>query len=171
MPSKAIACVVSSMERNSRKAKFLSRLIWHASTGLPAACARPDRCICWLKNSIISSSVTPNGMLPTYRRRACLVIVDPTTGTAACGVSATMLAGIWPAACIALYCRGVMCSKPGGGTSQYSEGFLRRDRPPLLLFGERERLRRRLSRGDRERRLSLRRSRSKRVEGQCKIRG
>lgn len=35
-----------------------------------------------------------------------------------------MLAGICPAACIALYCNGVMCSKPGGGTSQYNEGFL-----------------------------------------------
>lgn len=29
---------------------------------------------------------------------------------------------------ITLYCKGVMCSKPGGGTSQYSEGFLRRER-------------------------------------------
>lgn len=28
--------------------------------------------------------------------------------------------------CMALYWRGVMCSKPGGGLSQYKEGFLRR---------------------------------------------
>ena len=41
------------------------------------------------------------------------------------GVSAIMVAGIWPAACMLLYCMGVMCSKPGGGTSQYREGFLR----------------------------------------------
>ena len=54
------------------------------------------------------------------------VMVDPTTGTAACGVSGTKVAGICPAACIALYCIGVMCSNPGGGTSQYIEGFLRR---------------------------------------------
>jgi hypothetical protein len=37
-------------------------------------------------------------MLPTYNRLACLVIVEPTTGTAACGVSATIFAGICPAA-------------------------------------------------------------------------
>lgn len=42
--------------------------------------------------------MTPNGMLPTYNRRACLVMVDPTTGTAACGVSVTKFAGICPAA-------------------------------------------------------------------------
>lgn len=77
-------------------------------------------------------------------RLACRVIVEPTTGTAACGVSATILAGICPAACIALYCNGVMCSKPGGGTSQYNEILRRRERclplPPPLP-GERERLR------------------------------
>merc|ERR1719470_702185 len=33
------------------------------------------------------------------------------------------LAGIWPAACMDLYCMGVMCSNPGGGTSQYREGL------------------------------------------------
>lgn len=62
------------------------------------------------------------------------VIVDPTTGTAAWGVSATILAGICPAACIALYWRGVICSKPGGGTSQYKLGFLRREDFELLRF-------------------------------------
>jgi hypothetical protein len=35
-----------------------------------------------------------------------------------------MVAGIWPAACMLLYCIGVMCSNPGGGTSQYRDGFL-----------------------------------------------
>lgn len=55
-----------------------------------------------------------------------------------------MLAGIWPAACIALYCNGVMCSNPGGGTSQYKEILRLRDR--LFLFGERERLLLRFSR-------------------------
>lgn len=200
MPSNAIACVVSSIDLftkttdnyssiksnaidnclheyylNSKNAKFLSKLIWHANTGLPAACANPDKCICWLKYSIISSSVTPNGILPTYNlsieknnlrlcvfylnckiqikfnikiknwiyRLACLVIVEPTTGTAACGVSATMLAGIWPAACIALYWSGVICSKPGGGTSQYKDGLRRRERPLPPRLAERERLRRR----------------------------
>lgn len=44
------------------------------------------------------TSVTPNGIFPTYKRLACLVIVEPTTGTAAAGVSATTFAGIWPAA-------------------------------------------------------------------------
>lgn len=42
-----------------------------------------------------------------------------------CGVSGISVAGICPAACIFLYCMGVMCSKPGGGTSQYREGFRR----------------------------------------------
>jgi hypothetical protein len=50
------------------------------------------------KCHVYLTSVTPKGMLPTYNLRACLVIVEPTTGTAACGVSATMFAGIWPAA-------------------------------------------------------------------------
>lgn len=58
--------IIYATYRNSKNAKFLSKFIWQASTGLPAACANPDRCICWLKYSIISSSVTPNGMLPTY---------------------------------------------------------------------------------------------------------
>lgn len=156
--AKNVSTVNKITIRTSRKAKFLSRFIWHANTGFPAACANPDKCICWLKNSIISSSVTPNGMLPTYNRLAWRVIVLPTTGTAACGVSATMFAGICPAACIALYCNthrywalfifpidcllylkiitcnGVMCSKPGGGTSQYNDGFLRLEL--LLFFGE-----------------------------------
>lgn len=88
--------------------------------------------------------------------------------------------------CICLYCTGVTCSNPGGGTSQYREGFLRLDlvlslggerlrdlaarflsllrdleRPPLLLdrfLWSRERERRLLSRS-----LSL--SRSERVWG------
>lgn len=68
-PSNAIAWVVSSMDLNSKKAKFLSRFIWQARTGLPTACAKPERCICWLKYSIISSSVTPNGIFPTYNLR------------------------------------------------------------------------------------------------------
>ena len=55
---------------NSRKAKFLSRLTWLAKIGFPSAWARPLRCICWLKKSIISSSETPKGMFPTYNRRA-----------------------------------------------------------------------------------------------------
>lgn len=146
----------------------------------------------------IRTSVIPNGMLPTYSRRACRVIWLPTTGTGV-GVTAKpsgvmvgrrAVAGICPAArekiqtnniqkrnighilnltccvddwfvavvwcctsyraqfrisknlkwlsnighsnekynsignprlspCMALYCMGVMCSKPGGGTSQY----------------------------------------------------
>lgn len=44
---------------------------------------------------------------------------------------------------MALYCNGVMCSNPGGGTSQYSEILrLREERAALLppRFGERERL-------------------------------
>jgi len=45
-----------------------------------------------------NTSVTPNGMFPTYNRLACRVIVDPTTGTAVCGVSGMVLAGICPAA-------------------------------------------------------------------------
>lgn len=66
-----------------------------------------------------------------------------------------MLAGIWPAACIALYCSGVICSKPGGGTSQYKEGLRLRERFPFLPpRGERERLRRRSR--DRDRRLGVR---------------
>ena len=69
---------------NSRKAKFLSRLTWLAKIGFPSACARPLRCICWLKKSIISSSETPKGIFPTYNLRACRVTVEPTTGTAAC---------------------------------------------------------------------------------------
>uniref|UniRef100_A0A224XNQ1 Putative secreted protein n=1 Tax=Panstrongylus lignarius TaxID=156445 RepID=A0A224XNQ1_9HEMI len=76
-------------------------------------------------------------MFPTYSLLACLVIVEPTTGTAACGVSATIFAGICPAACIALYCNGLICSKPGGGTSQYNEGLLLL---PLLFFGDLDRL-------------------------------
>jgi hypothetical protein len=29
----------------SKKAKFLSKLIWHARIGFPGACDRPDKCI------------------------------------------------------------------------------------------------------------------------------
>lgn len=52
------------------------------------------------------TSVMPKGMLPTYSRRACLVIWLPTTGTGV-GVTAKpsgvmvgrrAVAGIWPAA-------------------------------------------------------------------------
>lgn len=67
------------------------------------------------------------------------MIVEPTIGTGAAPGAANRVAGIWPAACIALYWTGVMCSKPGGGTSQRSDGFFRR--LFLLLFGERERFR------------------------------
>merc|ERR1719480_475500 len=31
--------------------------------------------------------------------------------------------GIWPLCCMLLYCMGVMCSNPGGGTSQYKLGL------------------------------------------------
>lgn len=37
-------------------------------------------------------------MFPTYNLLAWRVIVDPTTGTAVCGVSGIVLAGICPAA-------------------------------------------------------------------------
>ena len=51
-----------------------------------------------------------------------------------------MFGGICPAACMALYCIGVMCSNPGGGTSQYREAFFRRlFLPPPSLSLERER--------------------------------
>ena len=33
------------------------------------------------------------------------------------------VAGIWPLCCMLLYCIGVMCSNPGGGTSQYRLGL------------------------------------------------
>lgn len=100
-------------------------------------------------------------MFPTYNLLACLVIVDPTTGTAACGVSATMFAGIWPAACMALYCNGVMCSNPGGGTSQYREGLrlrdlLEGDLDLLLLFSRRSLDRERERRRSRDRDLRRR---------------
>lgn len=50
-----------------------------------------------------------------------------------------------------------MCSKPGGGTSQYSEGLRLRERFPFLPppLGERDRLRLRRSR-ERLRRLGVR---------------
>lgn len=117
-------------------------LLWH-QTGY----CRHINCVIIEQNHIIvhwpplPSKNGSNVQCTHTHRLACRVIVEPTTGTAACGVSATMLAGIWPAACIALYCSGVMCSKPGGGTSQYNEGLRLRDRnlrPP-----ERDRLRRR----------------------------
>lgn len=51
------------------------------------------------------TSVMPKGMLPTYRRRACLVIWLPATGTCV-GATAKLaleaarraMLGIWPAA-------------------------------------------------------------------------
>ena len=60
---------------------------------------------------------------------------------ATCGVSGMSVAGICPACCMLLYCSGVMCSNPGGGTSQYSEGFLRLEYFFFSARGERERLR------------------------------
>ena len=39
------------------------------------------------------------------------------------GVSGMRVAGIWPLCCMLLYCMGVMCSNPGGGTSQYRLGL------------------------------------------------
>merc|ERR1719291_1624007 len=68
-------------------------------------------------------------MLPTQILRAWRVMEEPTTGTAACGVSGIRVAGIWPLCCMLLYCIGVMCSNPGGGTSQYRLGLRR-----LLAF-------------------------------------
>lgn len=64
-------------------------------------------------------------MLPTYKRRACRVIVDP-IGTGATPGDVNN-AGIWPELCIALYCTGATLSNPGGGMSQYFDGFLRRE--------------------------------------------
>lgn len=90
----------------------------------------------WQSNSSASKIRVKNYTGTTYRL-ACLVMVEPTTGTAACGVSATIFAGIWPAACIALYWRGVMCSNPGGGTSQYREGLRLLDLV-FLPLGERD---------------------------------
>lgn len=56
-----------------------------------------------------------------------------------------------------MYCSGVICSKPGGGTSQYKEGLRLRERFPPPFFpprGDRERLRRRSR--ERLRRLGVR---------------
>ena len=44
------------------------------------------------------TSVTPNGIEPTKSLLACLVTVDPNTGTAAWGTSDEACTGIWPAA-------------------------------------------------------------------------
>ncbi|KAH9421320.1 hypothetical protein DERP_013770 [Dermatophagoides pteronyssinus] len=52
-------------------------------------------------------------MLPTYKRLACLVIVEPIgTGATPGVVNNAEL-------CIALYCTGDTVSNPGGGMSQY----------------------------------------------------
>jgi hypothetical protein len=94
MPSKARQLVVSSVERNSRKAKPRSTLICALMTGGPGAAKRLAAIICALKWSTSAISLTPAGMPPTYKRRDCRAAAWLALGAAAALATAPPVAAL-----------------------------------------------------------------------------